>query len=334
MATQYDSGMDEAAAAFGNLGPIDESPLDQRKRDDEPDGTDDPVDPDDEEVDTSAQSGDELEEPGEGQDEPEIPAIEPPTSWDAEAKKLFAGLPPEAQRVIADRENQRDKAVNAKASEAAAARKASEAAANEAAQIAQHYADQLNQYTRAIEPQRPDYSLLATDPQAYAQQAAAYEAATAQRNELAQHAEQASRQAQALQQQQMKAASEEFHSTLTQAWGEKWSDPKQRETTIAELTPIAEALGYAPEVQSEANATDLLALRVAADWKAKADKWDKAIASNMEKVRGAKLTPKTQTPGVAQPKGSEQRRGFNDSMTQLKRTGDVRDAAAAFAKLG
>src|SRR3546814_15439628 len=35
--------------------------------------------------------------------EPEAPAIDPPVSWDAEAKKVFSTLPPEAQQVIADR---------------------------------------------------------------------------------------------------------------------------------------------------------------------------------------------------------------------------------------
>jgi hypothetical protein len=51
-----------------------------------------------------------LEEEGEG--EPEAaPAIEPPTSWDADAKALFAQLPPELQTKVAEIQGQRDREV-------------------------------------------------------------------------------------------------------------------------------------------------------------------------------------------------------------------------------
>lgn len=55
--------------------------------------------------------------------QPEKPAIKPPASWDKVAQESFAKLPPELQEVVSNREREREKAINAKAQEAAEARK-------------------------------------------------------------------------------------------------------------------------------------------------------------------------------------------------------------------
>lgn len=325
-------GMDAATAAFGKLGPIDETPLDERRDDEEENdesGIDIPQDADDD----VTEDGDEPSQTDEQSDEPEAPAIDPPARWDADQKKVFATLPPEAQRIIAAQATEQERAIGRKAEEAAAARKAHEAVTQEAIDIHQRFADKLTQYAQAFEPQRPDYALLATDPQAFAQQLAYYEQATAQGAQIAQQAAQARQQAEAIQQHQLQQEARLVHETLTQAWGEKWANPVERQKVLDELKPVADELGYAPDVQAQANASDLLALRKAADWKTKAEKWDQLQSSKMGIVRDAKLKPKVQTPGAAQPKGSAQRQGLQDSMTRLRKTGDVRDAAAAFSRL-
>lgn len=68
-----------------------------------------------------------------GQDDPELPVIEPPKSWDAEAKERFARLPREDQEYLVEREAERDRGVSVQQQRAAEARQKAE---QEAAQIA------------------------------------------------------------------------------------------------------------------------------------------------------------------------------------------------------
>jgi hypothetical protein len=55
----------------------------------------------------------------ESQAEPELPAIEPPRSWKAEEKERFLSLPRDTQAYLAERELERDRALNRSQNEAA-----------------------------------------------------------------------------------------------------------------------------------------------------------------------------------------------------------------------
>lgn len=62
---------------------------------------------------TETEEGTEAEqEESEEGDEPEQPAIEPPPSWNAEDREVFAHLPRDAQEVLVRREAERDRALN------------------------------------------------------------------------------------------------------------------------------------------------------------------------------------------------------------------------------
>src|SRR3546814_5587834 len=58
------------------------------------------------------------------------------------------------------------------------------------------------------------------------------------------------------------------------------------------LESIGAELGYPAELMAQASSTDILALKRASDWKAKAEKYDKLIAKRMEGVRAAKALPR------------------------------------------
>jgi hypothetical protein len=66
----------------------------------------------------------------EAEPEPELPAIDPPHSWDADAKADFAQLPRELQEKVVQRETQREKAVSEAQQRAAEAVKRAEAEAS------------------------------------------------------------------------------------------------------------------------------------------------------------------------------------------------------------
>lgn len=58
--------------------------------------------------------------------EPEVPAIEAPTSWNADAKERFKALPPDLQKYVVERESERDRGLSKTQQETAEARKAAE----------------------------------------------------------------------------------------------------------------------------------------------------------------------------------------------------------------
>lgn len=335
----YDDSMSTAAAAFSELPPAPTNAQieeEDRRAEAEEEGADEQEQrPIDENVE-GEQNADDAEEESEASDDEqdgEAPEpIDPPVSWDAEAKERFAKLPPEDQRYIADRESQRDKQVNAKAMEAAQHRRVAETVTAQYTQLHRQYAEQLGTYAQALEVPEPDWSLITTDPQAFAQQMAASKQAEAQRNYLAQQAAQATRQAEQIDQHVAQQQQAEDDAALAEAIPE-WSDPAKRTEVLSGVVETARALGWPDDLIRQARPVDILGVKKAMEWKTDAEKWRNLQKAKMEPVRAAKTLPKVSKPGAAQPKGSARAQGLQDSMTRLRTTGDVKDAAAAFRNL-
>jgi hypothetical protein len=135
-----------------------------------------------------------------------------------------------------------------------------------------------------------------------------YDDAVAQRQQAQQTAQQLAQQAQARAMQMEQATNAEQHRIIVEHFPE-YADPTTGPELQRKLTAVAKELGYTDELISQARASDILAMRTAADWKAKAEKYDALQAKKMEKVRSAKGLPKVATPGVAV--GNEQLRARN-----------------------
>jgi hypothetical protein len=258
----------------------------------------------------------EQEEPAEGADETategvddetgleeevdDLPPIEAPVSWDAEAKAKFAELPRDAQEVITKRESERERFVQQKSQEAARAKQEAEAAAlQQVAAYDAQVAQRLQQYAEAIAPQRPNPALLQHDPQAFYAMQADYEAKVAQQRELQQQAQGYAQQAQARAMQIAQAELTEQHRIIVDKFPE-YADPTTGPELQRKLSAVAKELGYPDELIGQARATDILAIRQAAEWKADAEKYRALQKSKMEKVRAARGLPRVATPGVSQ----------------------------------
>ncbi len=81
----------------------------------------------------------------------EEPAIEPPRSWSKEEKERFLEFPRETQEYLAERENQRDRAVNQAQKEAAETRKSIEAQRAEMEQARAKYEGFLPQVQQMLQ---------------------------------------------------------------------------------------------------------------------------------------------------------------------------------------
>ena len=314
-------------AAVGDAIEIDDAPAAPKTGDDLADmlGLEEDEEPPEEE------GGEPEPEEDEAEDEPAEPAIDPPASWKADAKELFAQLPPEMQKVVSEREAQREAFLQTKAHEAANTRMAVE---NEAraviAQQSQQMARELQQYASMATPQRPDPAMLQYDPQGFYQAQSQYEAAIAQRTEAQQQAaiyeDQARQQAAAIEAAEMQAEVATLRSQFPE-----WFAPETSANLQKDLTAIALELGYTETHVSQARAADILAMKKASEWKAKATKWDAAMSAKMKGVAAAKTLPKVAKPGVART-ADQSRAGKADAAWQRTLTAKSRaEKSDAFA---
>lgn len=305
--------------------------------------------PEEEEQDDGSFEGEEESEeaePIEGEEEgseeegaeegEELSTVDAPHSWSKEDKELFGQLPAEAQAVIARREKERDDFVNAKAREAANTRMTVETEARDV--IGKMYANheqQLRTYAAMIIPQAPDKRLLYSghqdDVNQYHRQAAIYQEALDQQQALHQEiarAQEAQRAAVEQSQRDAIAADAQRLREELPEWFDKETGPALQQS----LRAIGSELGYTPELMNEASSNDILALKKAADWKAKAEKYDELIGKKMETVRAAKGLPKMAKPGVKPSK--QQMNAANSQKAWDRVKANPKDGAAIADWLG
>lgn len=267
------------------------------------------------------------------QQEEEIPP--PPNSWSKEDAEAWKALTPEAREVVQRREKERDRFVADLGRKAAEQRREVERTAlEEVAKHADNYAAQLQAYLAQNMPSPPDQRLLYTgnpdDVLVYQRQDAAYRAGAAQQQELQQRIAQSQQQAEAARQQAMQTQTAAEAQRLQEVLPE-FFDPEAGPKLRQSLESIGQELGYPLELMAQAGATDILALKTAAEWRDKAAKFDKIMAKRMETVRGAKQMPKVTRPGAVQPpvalrEASAEREAA--AIAQFQRDGSAEAAAA------
>jgi hypothetical protein len=137
-------------------------------------GPEDPATGEDEEETSASDDGDA---------EPSDQQIEPPKSWTAADKEMFQSLPPEAQAVLARRENERDNLLGRKQAEVDQHRQALEATFGEIQNERQSYAKNLEQLLFVAAPEAQKFANI--DWQRLAsEQPAEYVRLTAERDAL------------------------------------------------------------------------------------------------------------------------------------------------------
>lgn len=287
-----------------------------------------PIEGDEEEIEPNEPDDDEDEEEPEDKPEP-VPA---PKSWSKEDVKVFEALTPEAQAIITRRESERDAYVRD------AGRKASEArhtVTNEArevlAQQAEQHAQMLQAYGQLIIPAEPDVRLLYSgDPNdtiIYQRQEAAHRAGVSQQQQLHQAIAQSQQQANAAREAARTAETQVDAQRLAEQLPEWFENPNLQQ----QLQSIGAELGYPNELMAQASSVDILALHKAAEWKAKAEKYDQLNKGKMEAVRAAKGLPKMGQPGTVQSRGQQTRSGSSktaDLIAQFQRDRSPEAAAA------
>lgn len=220
-------------------------------------------------------------EEGVSDDEPEIAA---PASLNAESKAVFATLPKEAQKWWSETETTRARQVT-EATTRAAQRERDAITLHQRveAETKGLYARQLMTFLAAQQPQEPDPAQY-QDMNEYSRARAIYQHQAQQFGQMVQQVQalggEAQQGLQGLTEQQRQQEAMRLKDSFPE-----WFDPDKGPQHIERLTAVGTELGYSPELMAQANADDILALRKGAEWKEKADKYDKLMSTRMAQVR-------------------------------------------------
>lgn len=109
------------------------------------------------------------------------------------------------------------------------------------------------------------------------------------------------------------------------------ADPATRDEYLRSALDLVGAIGLDPEsFIHSAGASEFHALDQVADWKAKAERYDAAMAGRAEPIRAG---ARTMRPNAAGAEQAAARRAAQDTARRLQSTGSVHDAAAALAAI-
>lgn len=293
-----------------------------------------------EEVDYGADEGEEYDETeeldAEGSDEDQPEAVEMPKSWSKDDVDLWHSLSPDAQQKIADREGQRDAAINSKFQEVANARKEYESKLQEANSSRDKWAQDYDLLVADLSLPKPDPREYGLGTQNYNREA--YDIAMLQWEEGTSQLDGLKKQREEIRAQQEQEANEAWQARKAEIEAEyapklismmpELQDPQKAEPAMRGLVDYALQNGLEPETFSEANQPYITAAQLAL--LAKAKKFDELSQGK------SKPAPKKQPavrPGVSTPRSAQKKVIKQKAIGRLEQTGSIDDAVAAMRAL-
>jgi hypothetical protein len=274
-----------------------------------------------------------TEEADESEGDPEA-VIAAPKSWPAEMRAQFAQLPPDLQRVIADRETERDATFNRQVNEAAEKRRAAEAELQAASTERRQYLAGLSAVIGELANQTAsDFADIRTtadleklaqdDPARYLRWQARREAILAAQAEADALAERERRE----QEHHFRGYLDEQRNLLLEKMPEL-GDPKKAKAIMTEGTAYLKEIGFSD--QEIVNVVDHRMTLVIRD--ALAHRRNRAAARTAaeKKVVGV---PRVQKPGAGPDTKAERSQRDKAAMTRIARHGTTDEQAAALTRL-
>lgn len=276
---------------------------------------------------------DEQQEEADGPEEDQPEAVEMPKSWSKEDEELWRTLPPSAQARIAEREGQRDTAINSKFQEVANARKEYEARLAEANAGRDKWAQEYDLLVADLSIPKPDprqyglgsgnYNREAFDMAMFEWEQSSQQLNTLreQREQIRAQQERESQESWQVHKQQIEA---EYAPKLLEMMPEL-TDREKAEPAMRALVDYAIANGLPPETFNEENQAYITAAQLALLAKArKFDELSKGVGKPAPTSKGPAIKP-----GVATPRAAQRQVKANKAMENLASTGSIDAAVAA-----
>lgn len=336
--------LDDATHAFKvHLGQAEDRPRDDRGR-----FASEPEENEEIETDEAApaepvENDEDQEEADEAAEEAQPEAADLPASWSKDDAELWSSLPAEAKAKIADREAQRDAAVNAKFQEAANVRKANEAIVIEASANRAKFVEAADTVLSLIQPQRPNpnefYTDQGFDQASFSQAQYIFE----QQNQIV---TELSQQRQEIVAQQVKEAADQEQQALAEiervtrpaflADVPDVANPQAAPQALNEIVTYAVKSGIPQEAFTDPESRNTItSAQLHICWKAmQYDKQREAQAkvNTAPKPEARKPQPVIR-PGVAAPRVARDKAQLSGAFERLAKSGSVEDGAAIFKQL-
>lgn len=267
------------------------------------------------------------------EDQPE--AVEMPKSWSKEDEETWRALPPAAQAKIAEREGQRDAAINSKFQEVANARKEYEAKLEEANASRNKWAQDYDTFVSDLSLPKPDPHQFGYGTGNFDH--AGYNAAQIEWEQGSQHLESLKKQREEIRAQQEKEALESWNATKAEieaqhapkllALKPELKDPTKAETAIREVVNYAIENGMRPELFSEENQQYITSAELAMI--------EKARLYDSLSAKGAQPAPRKKQPqlrpGVATPPAARKSVQVKKAEQRLQNENSIEAAAMLLA---
>lgn len=336
--------LDEAAAAFkaSFAPPPLEKPRDERGRfapAESPQDEEIEADPhSDDGVTDEAESPEDQAETDEAADEAQPDPVPLPDGWSKEDEALWQTLPADAQAKLAEREAERNRAVNLKFQEAANIRKANEGLIREAEASRTQYAEAIEQVLSLVKPQAPTpyeygYGTPHYDAAAYDVAKYQYEQQLGVVNSLSQQRQQIAAQ----QEQAERARLSEIEAQTRPAFLEavpELNDPAKAPVVLNELVQYGVKMGIPEDTFAPDNAWRITAAELHVLWKAQ--QFDKMMQAKGRVVETKPEPRKPQPavkPGAKTPASAIAQAKTRGAFERLEKEGSVEAGAAVLKSL-
>jgi hypothetical protein len=280
----------------------------------------------------------EIEADAEADDESQPEQAKMPTSWSKEDADLWESLPADAQGKIAEREAQREQAVNQKFQEAANVRKATEAQLAEANANRDAYKQAIDDVLTLVQPVKPDPRAYGAGTGNYNREA--YDLAVLQYEEQAAFVTQLRQQRESITAQQSEEAQRVFQEEIAaieevarpkfMADVPDLTDAQKAPQVLSEIVQYALECGIPPSVFEAENLNAVTSAEMHLAWKAM--QYDR-IKSAQGKVKASPAPKPAQPaikPGVTISRSASKATAMRKASDRLATEGSIEAGAAVW----
>lgn len=268
----------------------------------------------------------------------EAQPIDLPASWSKEDAELWGSLPAEAQGKIAEREAERDRAVNQKFQEAANVKKATEAQLAEANANRDAYSQAIEQVLSMVQPVAPDPRDYGAGTGNYDRES--YDLAVLQYQQTMQTVQSLQQQREAIAAQQAQEQKRAFEAELEAieavarprflADVPELTDPVKAPQVLGEIVRYAVGKGIPEDVFSGDSINGVTSAELHIAWEAMQYRKIMSAKGKVQESPAPKPTQPAIKPGVASSRSATKQATFRKAQERLASEGSVEAGAAVW----
>lgn len=280
----------------------------------------------------------EIEADAEADDESQPEPVKMPTSWSKEDAELWESLPADAQGKIAEREAQREQAVNQKFQEAANVRKQFETELTEANANRDAYKAAIDDVLSLVTPTKPDPRAYGAGTGNYNREA--YDLAMLQYEQQSGLIAQLQQQRQAIVAQQQEEAERAYQAEI-QAIEEvarprfvadvpELTDPQKAGQVLSDIVNYAKQAGVPESVFEADNLNAITSAELHLAWKAMQYDRIKSAQGKVKETPAPKPAQPAVKPGVTIPRSATKATAARKATERLAKEGSIEAGAAVW----